>query len=282
MDSLVSTDWLAGELGASDLKVVDASWHLPSTGRDAAAEFDAAHIPGARFLDLAQLADRTSPLPNTLPTNAQFGERMAGLGVTSSDRVVLYDDSAVKTAARAWFVLRLHGFENVAILDGGIGKWRAEGRALESGSDTPQRTEPTEARSDASRVRDKAEMLANIVSGREQVIDARDAGRFSGEIADTVHNLAGGHIPGARNLPFAELFRPDGTFKPEDELRAAFADAGVDVGRPIVTSCGSGITASVLLFALDRLGVKDAALYDGSWTEWGADPATPKEAGAAR
>ncbi len=282
MDSLVSTEWLAGALGARDLKVLDASWHLPATGRDAAAEFAAEHIPGARFLDLAQLADRTAPLPNTLPTGAQFAERMAALGVTAGDRVVLYDDSAVKTAARAWFVLRLHGFRSVAILDGGLGKWRAEARALESGSTTSQRVEPTGVRADASRVRDKAEMLANLGSRHEQVIDARDTGRFTGEIADTIHNLPGGHIPGARNLPFAELYCPDGTFKPEVELREAFANAGVDLSRPIVTSCGSGVTASVLLFALDRLGVKDAALYDGSWSEWGADPATPKETGAAR
>jgi thiosulfate/3-mercaptopyruvate sulfurtransferase len=282
MDSLVSTEWLAGELGARDLKVLDASWHLPSTGRDASAEFEAGHVPGARFLDLALLADRTSPLPNTLPTGAQFAERMAALGITPSDRVVLYDDSAAKTAARAWFVLRLHGFSSVAILDGGLGKWRAEGRELESGSATPHPAETTAVTADQSRVRSKAQMLANIGNGDEQVIDARDAGRFSGEIADTIHNLPGGHIPGARNLPFAELYRADGTFMPEAELRQAFIDAGVDLDRPIVTSCGSGVTASVLLFALDRLGVTDAALYDGSWSEWGADPTTPKETGAAR
>lgn len=280
MDSLVSTDWLAGELGAGDLVVLDASAHLPATGRDARADFEAGHIPGARFLDLASLKDTGSPVPNALPTAEQFAARMGALGVSPTDRVVLYDDSAVKTAARAWFMVRMNGMPAVAILDGGFGKWKAEGRPLESGATASAPAGHPAPDADWSRVRAKPDMLANLDSRAEQVLDARDAGRFSGETADTVHNLAGGHIPGSRNLPFVQLFRPDGTFKDADALRGAFEDAGIDLARPIVTTCGSGVTASSLLFALHLLGHDDGALYDGSWSEWGADPATPKETGA--
>ncbi|MFA9201655.1 MAG: sulfurtransferase, partial [Cypionkella sp.] len=230
---------------------------------------------------LASLKDAASAVANTLPTPTQFAARMAALGISRDDRVVLYDDSAVKTAARAWFVLRMHGMREVAILDGGIARWRAEGRPLESGEGavTPIAAQPGPA--DTRRVRSKNDMLANLASRAEQVIDARDPARFAGETADTVHGLPGGHIPGARNLHYRDLYRADGTLRGEGELRAAFERAGVDLARPIVTSCGSGVTASVLLFALHRLGIENAALYDGSWSEWGADPATPKETGAA-
>lgn len=279
MDSLVSTEHLAAVLG--EVVVLDATAHPTDPARDARAEFAAGHIPSARFLDLATLKDAGSPVPNTLPTAAQFAERMAALGVPRDARVVLYDDSAVKTSARAWFVLRTNGMRKVAILDGGIAKWRAEGRPLEMGAAASTPIAREIAPADRARVRAKADMLANLVSRAEQVIDARDPGRFTGETADTVHNLPGGHIPGARNVFFRDLYRPDGTFRSEAELRGAFARAGVDLARPIVTTCGSGVTAAVLLFALHLLGVDDAALYDGSWSEWGADPATPKETGPA-
>jgi thiosulfate/3-mercaptopyruvate sulfurtransferase len=281
MDSLVSTGWLARELGAADLVVLDATAHPTDPARDAPAEFAAGHIPGARFLDLASLKDAGSPIPNALPEPGQVAERMAGLGVTRTDRVVLYDDSAAKTAARAWFVLRMNGFAEVALLDGGLAKWSAEGRALDSGEPATSEREPEHLVGDWQRVRTKANMLANLDTRAEQVIDARDSGRFTGATVDTVHNLPGGHIPGARNLFFRDLYRDDGTLRSDGELRAAFEGAGVDLARPIVTSCGSGVTASVLLFALDRVGIDSAALYDGSWSEWGADPATPKETGAA-
>ena len=281
MDSLVSTAWLANHLGDPHLLILDASAHLPGAGRDAEAEFASGHIPGARFLDLASLKNAGSPVPNALPTGAQVAERLASLDHHEGQRIVIHDDSDVKTSARAWFALRRAGVTRLAILDGGFAKWKAEGRerghGMARGAPSAKRT----LGSDDTSVRTKADMLDNIASGAEQVIDARDAGRFTGETIDTVHNLPGGHIPGARNLFFRDLYNPDGTFKPQGKLRAAFACAGVDLARPIVTSCGSGTTASVLLFALHLIGVDDAALYDGSWSEWGADPTTPKEKGPA-
>jgi thiosulfate/3-mercaptopyruvate sulfurtransferase len=281
MDSLVSTEWLARANGDDSLVVLDATAHATDPGRDARAEFLAGHIPGARFLNLASLKDTGSSVPNALPMHDQVATRLAALGVRPGERVVLYDDSAVKTSARAWFILRMNGLAEIAILDGGIAKWKAEGRPLERGEAACDGCDPDILAADWSRVRSKDAVLANIATRAEQVIDARDAGRFTGETADAVHGLSGGHIPGARNLFFRDLFNPDGTFRPDDQLRAAFARAGIDLSRPIVTSCGSGVTASVLLFALHRLGIDDAALYDGSWSEWGADPATPKETGAA-
>ncbi len=280
MDSLVSTQWLAQHLGEPDLAVLDASAHLPDAKRDAAAEFAAAHIPGARFLDLATLVDPESPVPSAVPTDAQFAERMAALGINDGDRVVIYDDSAVKTAARAWFIARMHGVAEVAILDGGLRKWRAEGRPLESGVPAVPRGRFTPS-SGPGTVRFKSDMLINLGSRREQVVDARGRARFSGEKPDFRPNIASGHIPGSCNLPYNLLFAHDNTFASTKDLRRAFEDAGIDLDRPIVTTCGGGVTAAVLLFALHLLGKDDVALYDGSWSEWGADPATPKETGAA-
>lgn len=280
MESLVSTEWLAAHIGEPGLVIIDATKHLATGGRDGAAEFLGAHIPSARFLNLESLSDPASPLGKTLPGPMQATTVLGALGITRGDRIVLYDDSDVKTSARAWFILRGYGFDAVAILDGGLAKWRAEGRTLEGGkAEVIPGLVPL---GDFTRpVRRKADMIANIDSHAEQVVDARDAGRFTGATVDTVHNLPGGHIPGARNLFFRDLFEADGTFRPKAELQAAFEQAGVDLAQPIVASCGSGVTASVLLFALHLLGRDDAALYDGSWSEWGADPATPKQTGTA-
>jgi len=281
MDDLVSTQWLAERLGEPGLKVIDASAHLPDAGRDARTEFAAAHIPGARFLNLESFKDPANPVPSALPTAAQFAARMAEIGIEVGDRVVIYDDSAVKTSARAWFILGMRGLSEIAILDGGLGKWRAEGRPLEggwveggSGHVTPS-PGPGE-------VRTKADLLANIGSRAEQVLDARGAGRFTGAEPEIRPGMPSGHIPGSRNLPFGQVLNPDGTFKDEAGLRAVFTGAGIDLDRPVVTTCGSGVTASVLLFAMHLLGKQDVALYDGSWSEWGADPATPKATGAAQ
>lgn len=275
MDSLVSTEWLANEMGASDLRIVDCSKHLPAAHRDALAEYEAGHIPGAVFMDLGDLVDTAAPVENTLPPAEKFASRMQSLGLGDGSRIVLYDDSAVKTSARAWFMLKMFGAHDVAILDGGLAKWKAKGRALNTGKETLRHRHFTVWRDD-KQVRAKEDILANLTTQTEQVVDARGAARWSGAEADPRPNIACGHIPGSANVPFTALYNADGTFKDKAELKAAFEAAGVDLSKPVVTSCGSGVTACVLLFALHLLGKEDTALYDGSWTEWGADPETPK------
>ena len=279
MDALVSTEWLAGELGASDLRVVDATYFLPSDGKDAAAAYEAAHIPGAVFMDLAELADTSTDLPMMLPTPEKFASRMQSLGLGDGSRVVLYDSSPYRTSARAWFMLRTFGAHDVAILDGGFAKWQAEGRETASGKEQLRHRHFT-VWADDKGVRTLDQMKANIDTGAEQVLDARSEARFTGEEPDPRPATHAGHIPGSRNLPYDRIFNEDGSWKQGDALRAAFEGAGIDVDKPIALTCGSGITASTLAFGLHLLG-KDAALYDGSWSEWGADRSTPKAMGAA-
>lgn len=276
--ALVSSEWLAANLDAPGLAVLDASHHLPAAARDAGAEYAAAHIPGARFLGLASLFDAGSPVPYAFPTPEQLAERLASLGVGPEDAIVLYDDSALRSAARAWFLLRAMGRKNVALLDGGLGTWRSEGRVLTG--DAPEVVPAAPAPLAApTRVRTKAELLANLAQPTAQVLDARAAERVYGTGIDPVHGLPMGRIPGSLNLPYTDVLNPNGTFKPADDIRAAFTAAGIDLTQPITATCGSGVTASVLLFALHLIGVETAALYDGSWSEWGADPDTPKAQG---
>jgi len=277
MDDLVSTEWLASRLGEADLRIVDSTAFLPGTGRDARAEFAAAHIPTAVFLDIDQVSDRNHPAPHMLPSAADFGCAMEALGIGRADRVVVYDNSPLRTAARGWFMLRHFGSHEVAILDGGLQKWSAEGRPVESGEPT-SRT----ARYDAIERPGEVVAMADIRAGLgTPLLDARGKGRFEGSEPDPRPNVATGHIPGSRNLPFAELYDEDGTFRSRHEIAQIFAAAGADPLAPFVASCGSGVSAISLIFAAHLLGNRSTRLYDGSWSEWGADPSTPKEKGPA-
>jgi len=277
MDSLVSTDWLARNLGEADVAIVDSSAFLPTDGRDPVAEFAEAHIPGARFLDINQVADRTNPAPHMLPRAEEFGAAMTMLGVGRDDRIIVYDNSPLRTAARGWFMFRHFGAERVAILDGGFQKWRSEGRPVESGGERPR-----EGRFEAFEMDGAVVSKNDILQGVGMpILDARGRTRFEGIEPDPRPNVAVGHIPGAKNMPFASLYRENGTLKSDAELSAAFEALQIDPEVPFVASCGSGVTANSIIFAAHRLGGRKGKLYDGSWSEWGADPATPKETGPA-
>lgn len=280
MDMLVTTDWLADALGAADLRILDATAFLPGTPRDAAAEFRDAHIPGAHFLDLPTLHDTDDPRPAMAPTAAQFGARMAALGITPDHRIIVYDNSPLLSAGRGWWLLRLFGARSVALLDGGLARWTGEGRPTEGGESAP-RTGTFPAERDESAIATKADLLANLASRAAQVVDARGPARFRGEAAEPRPGMAEGHIPGSVNLTTAQLLDEAGRWKRGSALRQAFCDAGVDLARPLIMTCGSGITACNLRFCTALLGKHDVTVYDGSWSEWGADPATPKAKGAA-
>jgi thiosulfate/3-mercaptopyruvate sulfurtransferase len=276
MDPLVSTDWLAEHLGDPDLVVVDASWHMPASGRSGREEYLAAHIPGARYLDIDELSDQANPGPHMLPGAARFGEAMEQLGVGRDDRVVVYDNSPLRSAARGWFMLRHFGADQAAILDGGLQTWLAEGRPMDSGE--PRRRDASFGAIERDEIVTKQQVLNGVDA---PLLDARGKARFEGREPEPRPGLASGHIPASRNLPFALLYAEDGRFKPAAELRRLFAEAGIDPSQPFVASCGSGVTAGGLLFAAYLLGNEGAWLYDGSWSEWGADPATPKAVGPA-
>lgn len=266
--TLVSTDWLAAHLRDPDLRILDASWYLPAAGRDARAEYLAGHIPGARFFDIDEISESRSPLPHMAPPAEKFISRLRAMGVGDGHQVVIYDGAGILSAPRVWWTFRLMGKTDVAVLDGGLPKWRAEGREIED-MPPPIRDRHMTAQRQAGLVKDVTQVAAASKLGDWEIVDARSADRFLGQAPEPRAGLRSGHIPNSKNLPFQTLLNPDGTMKDPDALRAAFVAAGVDLTKPVISSCGSGITASVLDLALERIGHRAHAVYDGSWAEWG-------------
>jgi thiosulfate/3-mercaptopyruvate sulfurtransferase len=280
-DPLISTEWLAAHLTDANVKVLDASFKMPGVLPLPIDDFLAAHIPGAVFFDVDAVSDHASSLPHMYPDAAQFARDVGALGVASDDTVVVYDSGGWVAAPRAWWMFLSFGHRNVRVLNGGLKKWRAEGRAIETGKAAPKPAKFA-ATFDSSYVRSQTQLVGNLSSHREQLIDARAANRFEGSVAEPRPGLRSGHIPGSRNLPYNNLFdAATGTMKPLDDLRAAFAGAGLDLAKPVVTTCGSGVSAAVLTLALYRLGVRGSALYDGSWSEWGMQDGPPVATGPA-
>ena len=280
-EALVSTEWLARHLAAPDLRVVDATWHMPGSGRDARTEYEARHIPGAVFFDIDEIAAEGTKLPHMLPSPEKFSARVRRLGLGDGNRIVVYDAHGMMSAARVWWTFRVMGHKDVAVLDGGLPKWLAEGRPVED-TPPPPRERHFSARLNHTLVKDKATISRNLRNPRFQVLDARSAGRFQATEPEPWPGRRSGHIPGSRNLPFTELLDPkDKTFLPADALAAKFEATGIDLKKPVATSCGSGVTAAVLALGLHLIGHEDVAVYDGSWAEWGLPGDTPVETGPA-
>ena len=267
--SLVSTDWLGDHLKAPDVRILDASWYLPDMNRNGREEYLAAHIPGARFFDIDAISDTRSALPHTAPPVEKFISRLRAMGIGDGHRVVVYDGAGMFSAARVWWTFRLMGKRDVAVLDGGLPKWQAEGRPVEDGEPVMRDRHLTATR-DASLIKDVTQVAAASKLGTHEIIDARSAGRFAGEEPEPRAGLRAGHIPGSKNVYYRTLLNTDGTMKDPDTLKALFDAAGVDRDKPAITTCGSGVTAAILSLALERMGHRDHALYDGSWTEWGS------------
>lgn len=278
--TLVSTVWLAAHLKDPDLRILDGTLFMADEGRDARAEYEAAHIPGARFFDIDDISDARSDLPHMVPPVEKFMSRLRGMGVGDGHQVVVYDAKGLFSAARVWWLFRLMGQNNIAVLDGGFPKWQAEGRPTE---DLPPmvRDRHMTVRRQNYMVRDVTQVSAASKLGDHEILDARSAARFRGDAPEPREGLRAGHVPGSRNVPYTELLNDDRTMKDPDSLRAVFAAAGVDMTKPVITSCGSGVTAAMINLALERIGKTDHALYDGSWTEWGASPTLPVATGEA-
>lgn len=264
-DPVVSTAWLAERLGS--VRVVDGSWHMPAEARNGAAEYLQRHIPGAVFFDIDHVADHDTDLPHMLPTPEAFAQAAGALSLSRETDIVVYDVHGIRSAARVWWTLRVMGYDKVHVLDGGLRKWLAEGRPVEAGDVVPQPV-TVAPRFEAELVRNAQDVQAILQSGAARMLDARSAARFRGEAPEPRAGLRSGHMPGAANLPWEQVIAEDGTLRPSEELKSVFDRVGVDLAKPIVTTCGSGVTASVLALALARLGIC-AAVYDGSWSEWG-------------
>jgi len=276
LPAVVTTEWLALRLDEPDVRILDATWYLPTVRRDARAEYLQAHIPGAVFFDIDAVKDATNPLPHMLPDAATFAAAVGAMGIGDGDRVVVYGARGFIASARVWWTFRVFGHDAVAVVDGGLPKWRAEGRPLEPRVPAPGPRTFT-ARFRPQLVRDLEAMRANVDRRREQVVDARSEGRFVGTEPEPRPGLRSGHIPGSVSLPHDRLCRDDGTLADAADLEGAFARAGVDLDRPVVTTCGSGVSAAVLALALHVLGRRDVPVYDGSWSEWGGRQDTPVE-----
>jgi thiosulfate/3-mercaptopyruvate sulfurtransferase len=273
-DALVSTDWLEAHLDAPDVRVIDATWFLPTVDRDPKAEHEACHIPGAVFFELDEVCEPKDLHPHMVPSPAKFSSRVRKLGLGDGNRIVVYDNNRFFASARVWWMFRFMGHADTMVLDGGLARWQAEGRPV---TDMPSRHRERHftARQNNLVYRELDQMRMNLTTKREQVVDARSAGRFHATEPEPRAGLRGGHIPGSGNLHYSRLVAEDGTLRPKDELRQLFGEAGVDLGQPVVTTCGSGVSAALLNLALFELGVHNSALYDGAWAEWGAQPDTP-------